>query len=272
MRVRSVGSPLLLLILASFSGCAEAPGDEGGKEPPRLDESKLVDLTYSFDASTLYWPTATSFELEALSYGQTPAGYWYAANTFCAPEHGGTHLDSPIHFGEGKWTADAIPVERFVGPAAVIDVGEQCELDSDYALSERDLLDWEAKHGHIPDGAIVLMRSGWGKFWPDRNSYFGSETPEDTRTLHFPGFSPEAAAFLTKQRLVDAVGLDTPSLDHGPSDDFQAHQVFAEANVPGFENVANLDRLPPAGAWIIALPVKIGGGTGGPLRIVALLP
>jgi kynurenine formamidase len=116
------------------------------------------------------------------------------------------------------------------------------------------------------------MRSGWGRFWPDKARYLGTATPGDTAHLHFPGFSKEAAEWLLRERRPAAIGVDTPSIDHGPSADFPVHRAVGAANVPGFENVAHLDRLPEAGAAVVALPMKIGGGTGAPLRIVAFLP
>jgi kynurenine formamidase len=255
----------VFLLLVLVCGC------QGASDFPVLDESRLIDLTYPFDSSTVYWPTAEPFELERVAYGTTESGYWYAANQFCASEHGGTHLDSPIHFAEGKWTADVIPLDRLVGPAVVMDVTSSVDADPDYRLQDEDILAWETRNGQIPDGAVVLMRTGWGTRWPDPQEYFGSDTPQNTQTLHFPGISREAAEFLSVERTIDAVGLDTPSIDHGPSQDFPAHQVLGKANIPAFENVANLNALPESGAWIIALPMKIGGGTGGPLRIVALL-
>jgi kynurenine formamidase len=237
-----------------------------------LDESHLLDLTYAFDSTAVYWPTEKSFRLERTAYGSTPNGTFYAANRFRAAEHGGTHLDAPIHFAEGGWTVGEIPLQQLVGPAAVIDVSDSVEWNPDYRLTEKDLLEWEKRNGPVPGGAIVLLRTGWSKNWPDPKKYFGSETPEDTETLHFPGFSEEAARFLIQERFVDAVGLDTPSLDAGQAVDFPAHRAFAASNVPGFENVANLRHLPETGAWVMALPMKIADGTGAPLRIVALLP
>lgn len=259
----------LWAVVLLCAGCAASP-DPGGL--PRLDESKLVDLTYAFDSTTVYWPTANSFQRTVVAHGVTAGGYWYASNDISASEHGGTHLDAPSHFGENQWSADEIPITRFVGPAVVIDVSEACSRDPDYRLTVEDLLAWESEHGAFPDGAIVLAHTGWGEHWPDRERVFGSTTPEDTKTLHFPGFSQEAAEFLTRERNIDAVGIDTPSIDYGQSTDFIAHQVFAAANMPGFENVAHLEQLPATGAWLIALPMKIGGGTGGPARILALLP
>jgi kynurenine formamidase len=237
-----------------------------------LDESRVIDLSHPFDERTIYWPTARRFSIERVAYGPSEGGYWYAANNYCAAEHGGTHMDSPIHFAEGGWTTEQVPLARCIGPACVIDATEACRRDPDYRLQVRDVQVWEAQHGALPAGAIVLMRAGWSDRWGDPKQVFNTETPEDTRTLHFPGFSAEVARFLVEERRIDAIGIDTPSLDHGPSADFQAHQIFGRANIPGFENVANLDQLPPAGATFIALPMKITGGSGGPARIIAILP
>ena len=236
-----------------------------------IDESKLVDLTHAFDDKAIYWPTAKSFTWEKESWGRNAQGDWYTAGRYSASEHGGTHLDAPIHFAEGKQTVDQIPIDKLVGPAIVIDVSAAVATDRDYRLSPADVSAWEAKHGRIPSGSIVLVHTGWGKFWGDKKAYLGTDKAGDTSNLHFPGISKEAAALLA-ERKVDAVGLDTPSLDHGPSRDFAAHRAFAAANVYGLENVANLDRLPPIGATLIALPMKIKGGTGGPTRIIAIIP
>ena len=236
-----------------------------------IDESKLVDLTHAFDDKAIYWPTAKSFTWEKESWGRNAQGDWYTAGRYSASEHGGTHLDAPIHFAEGKQTVDQIPIDKLVGPAIVIDVSAAVATDRDYRLSPGDIAAWEAKHGRIPANSIVLVHTGWGKFWGDKKAYLGTDKAGDTSNLHFPGISKEAAALLA-ERKVDAVGLDTPSLDHGPSRDFAAHRAFAAANVYGLENVANLDRVPAKGATIIALPIKIEDGSGGPARIIAILP
>jgi kynurenine formamidase len=238
-----------------------------------LEGYDLVDLTHTFDENTIYWPTSPhGFELEQLSYGKDESGRFYAANSFCAPEHGGTHLDAPIHFAEGQQTADTVPLDRLIGPAVVIDVSEQAAADADYLLTADDVTAWEAEHGEIPKGSIVLLYTGWGKKYADRAAYLGDDTPGDATNLHFPAYGEDAAELLVGARQAAVLGLDTASLDHGPSTDFKTHRVAAARNVPGLENLANLDRLPATGAWVIALPVKIGGGTGGPVRVVALVP
>ena len=239
--------------------------------PGAIDDSKLVDLTHAFDEKAIYWPTAKPFVWEKESWGRNPAGEWYTAGRYSASEHGGTHLDAPIHFAEGRQTVDQIPLAKLVGPAIVIDVSEAAAANRDYLLTPADILTWESRNGKIPANAIVLVRTGWQRFWGDRKAYLGTDKAGDTANLHFPGVSRETAELLT-QRGVDAVGIDTPSLDHGPSKDFAAHRVLNGANIYGLENVANLDRLPPTGATVIALPMKITGGTGGPTRIIAVLP
>ncbi len=237
-----------------------------------FDEDKVLDLTYAFDETTIYWPTAKPFQLEIVAEGKTEAGYWYAANNICLAEHGGTHMDAPIHFAEGKRTAAQVPLQQLIGPAVVVDIQAQAVKNADYRLSVADLEAWEHAHGQIPSGAIVLMHSGWGTRWPDKKQYLGTDQAGDVANLHFPGFSREAAEFLVAQRTIDAIGVDTPSIDYGQSTDFIVHQIINGANKPGLENVANLDQLPPTGATLIALPMKIAKGSGAPVRIIGLLP
>ena len=254
--------------------CSSSDGQLAQHNTPRaaIDESKVIDLTYNFDETTIYWPTAKPFVWEKESWGTSAGGYWYTAARYSASEHGGTHFDSPIHFGEGKATTDQIPLSQLIGPAVVIDIAPACAKDADYRLSADDINAWEKTHGRIPDGSIVLIHTGWGKFWPNKKSYLGSDTPGDTAHLHFPGISREAAELLAKQRKIDGVGIDTASMDYGQSKDFIAHQVLNGANIYGLENIANLERVPAVGATLIALPMKIKGGTGGPARVIALLP
>lgn len=237
-----------------------------------IDENKVLDLTYSFDEHTIFWPTAKPFQLEVVSAAKTDAGFWYAANNVCLAEHGGTHMDAPIHFAEGKRAADEVPVQQLIGPAVVVDVRAQAAKNADYRLTVTDLKAWEKTHGRIPPGALVLMLSGWGTRWPDKKRYLGTDQPGDVANLHFPGFSREAAEFLVSQREIDAIGVDTPSIDYGQSQDFIVHQIINGANKPGLENIANLEKLPAKGATLIALPMKIAKGSGGPARIIAILP
>ncbi len=245
----------------------------GAAAPVDLRNFRLVDLTHAFDAATIYWPTATSgFELKEVHKGTTPAGYFYSAYSFCAPEHGGTHLDAPVHFAVKGRSAEMVPLEQLVAPAVVIDLSAKAAADADYRLTTADVLAWETRHRQVPGGAIVLLRTGWSARWPDKKRYLGDDTPGDASKLHFPSYGKAAAELLVRERKVGVLGVDTASIDHGPSQDFIVHQVAAAANVPALENLARLEDLPETGAWVIALPMKIAGGSGGPLRVVALVP
>jgi len=237
-----------------------------------LGATRVLDLTHPFDARTIYWPTAQRFRLEPVAHGVTAGGYWYAANNFCAAEHGGTHMDAPIHFGEGHWTADEVPLDRLMGPAVVIDVSAKAARDADALVTPDDVRADEAVHGRLPDGSIVLVRTGWDRWWDDPAHYLGTAAAGDVEHLHFPGVAGETARWLTVERRIRAIGIDTPSIDRGPSRDFLAHRALANANVPIFENLAGLAGLPPRGAVFVGLPMKIAGGSGGPLRAIALLP
>lgn len=234
--------------------------------------ARLIDLSHSFDETTVYWPTAPErFRLEPIAHGETEGGYFYAAYSLCTPEHGGTHLDAPRHFAAGGATTDTIPLDRLVAPAVVIDISRDAARDRDALLSPAHIEAFEVEHGPIAPGTIVLIRTDWSQRWPDRQQYLGDSTPGDTSNLHFPGIG-EPAAELLVAREIAAVGIDTASLDHGPSREFLAHRTLAAAEIPGFENLHSLAELPARGALVIALPMKIGDGSGGPLRAIAIVP
>jgi kynurenine formamidase len=261
---------MLALVLAA-GACARTQSDSTA--PLDLARVDLVDLTHPFNAQTIYWPTATTtFRHEQLAFGPTPGGYFYSAFALSTPEHGGTHLDAPIHFGEGKPAAEAIPLTRLVAPAVVIDVSAKAATDRGYLLTPDDVAAFEREHGRIAEGTIVLLRTGWSRHWPDVLAYLGDNTPGDASKLNFPSFGPDAARVLVDERRVAALGADVASIDGGPSTDFMVHRIAAAAEVPGFENLTNLDQLPPTGALVIALPMKIEGGSGGPLRAIAMVP
>lgn len=252
---------IALLLLPGFSPALE------------LDDYRLVDLSHGYGESTLYWPTSPSaFRKQELAYGMTDAGYFYSAYAVCTPEHGGTHLDAPVHFSANGASTEKIPLENLVAPAYVIDVSDKAGNDRNYRLTAGDLRDFEAAHGEIAAGSVVLMRSDWSERWPDRLAYFGDDTPGDASKLQFPGFGAEATTILVEQRQVVLLGIDTASIDYGKSQDFIAHRIGAARGVANLENLTNLKQLPATGAIIIALPMKIEGGSGGPVRVVALVP
>ena len=265
MRLES-GLAITVCLFASSCSTARPP-----QPSAQIDPAKLIDLSYSFDDKTIYWPNGEGFRHRKVGWALTPQGYWYAAGEFTAAEHGGTHLDSPIHFGQGKRALDRIPVADLVGPAVVVDVTAKAVRDRDYRATPDDLLGWEKAHGRIPPRAIVVFRTGWGQYWPDKKQYLGSDVPGDVQHLHFPGIAREAAQLLVERR-VHGVAIDTASMDYGPSTDFIVHQVLNGADIYGIENLANAERLPEQGATLIALPIKIAEGSGGPVRVVALLP
>ena len=265
-----------LMILVTGSGLvsiARAKAPAGATSAPDLLRARIVDLTHTFDATTPYWPTATrGFELTTVHEGKTDEGYFYSAFSFCAPEHGGTHLDAPFHFAEGGRAMDTVPVRQLMAPAVVIDVTGQAAKDADYRLTVADVQGFETRQGRIAPGTIVLLRTGWSARWPDKKRYLGDDKPGDASGLHFPAYGREATELLVRERKVGVLGVDSASVDHGPSRDFIVHQVGAAANVPNLENLASLEALPATGAWVIALPMKIGGGSGGPVRAIALVP
>lgn len=203
----------------------------------------------------------------------TDKGYFYSAYRYSAAEHGGTHLDSPVHFAKGAHTVDEIPLQQLMGAAIVVDVTRQCSSNPDYRVSIADFQNWERRNGRIAPGTIVFLRTGFGKYYPDRKKYLGTDErgEEAVAKLHFPGLDAAAARWLTENRPIKAIGLDTASIDYGQSTLFESHRILFEKNIPAFENVANLEQLPLKGFSVIALPMKIKGGSGGPLRIVALL-
>jgi kynurenine formamidase len=256
--------PLLLLFACNSATEPETLNSQ-------LSKGKWIDLSYDFSNETLYWPTAQTFRFDTVFEGTTGNGYYYAAYNYCAAEHGGTHLDAPVHFARGKWSTDQVPIENLTGEAVVIDISGKALKDPDYQLSPADIQSWEETNGNIPDSCILMIRTGYGAHYPDAKKYLGTDErgAGAVPKLRFPAIHPNAATWLVNNRKIKAVGIDVASVDYGQSKEFQTHRILYEQNIPGFENVANMDKLPVKGAYIIALPMKIKNGSGGPLRIVA---
>lgn len=264
---------IAVLFLTAASGAA------WGCAPPPPSESpfpggEIVDLSHPYDDATIAWPTSSPYRLEKVAEGITAGGYYYAANNLFTAEHAGTHIDAPRHFAETGMTVDQIPLERLVGPAMVVDVSEAASRDRDYQVSAADLEQAESANGRIPDGAILIVRTQFSQRWRNPADYLGTSARGESATtqLHFPGLHPDAARWLVANRRINAIGIDTASIDYGPSRDFASHRALAERNVPIFENLTFLERLPRRGASIMALPMKVTGGSGAPLRVVAILP
>ena len=261
---------MVLSFLVTFvTACSNAP-PTGVAFPA----GEIVDLSHTYDSQTIYWPTAEGFQLRHDAAGVTPAGYYYASNSFFTSEHGGTHIDAPVHFAEGHQTVDKIPLDRLIGPAVVIDVTQASDREADYQVTTADFQRFEQEHGAIPMDAIVLLRTGFSTRWPGAERYLGTTLrgEEGARSLHFPGLQPDAARWIVANRKIRAIGIDTASIDYGPSTLFESHRELYAHDIPAFENLTSLDRLPVTGAYVIALPMKIGGGSGAPLRAVAILP
>ena len=256
------------LIATLAAGCSRAA------PAPPFPAGELIDLSHPYDDQAIFWPTSEPFRLQKDADGMTPAGFYYASNSFFTSEHGGTHLDAPVHFAEGRQSVDEIPLERFFGPAVVVDVTTQSEANADYQVTVADLAAAEREDGRIPNDAILLIRTGFSRRWPDAASYMGTAERGEAAVpkLHFPGLHPDAARWIIANRPVRAIGIDTASIDYGQSTLFESHRVLYAVNLPAFENLTALDRLPPRGAFIVALPMKIAGGTGAPLRAVAVVP
>jgi len=233
-------------------------------------KGRVIDLTYPLNSKNAFWPgeSYNSFKHEVLASLEKDRVY---SGGYSTPEHLGTHMDAPAHFEPNQPTVDKIPLEDLVGLAVVIDVSLKASAsggDPDYRLRVEDVAEWEKKHGTIPQGAIVLLYTGWGRRWEDYERY---KNADKNGALHFPGFSGESALFLADNRQAKALGIDTMSVDYGLSGDFPVHHVFNSRGRWLLENLANLDRLPPTGATLIVAPIKIEGGSGGQARVWALV-
>lgn len=268
---------LVALLLMGITGCRDNTNQQEN-QPDEGDifskQIKIIDLSHDYSKETIYWVTAKEFELDTVFMGETDKGYYYAANNFSTAEHGGTHIDAPIHFAKGAQTVDEIPLERLIGKAVKVDISSNAMNNNDYLISVDDFLNWEKEHNMIiPEKAIVLLQTGHAEYYPQKEKYLGTNQRgnDAIALLHFPGLSPQAASWLVKERDINAIGIDTPSIDYGQSQDFQSHVILLSENIPAFENLTNLNQLPDTDFEIIALPMKIKGGSGAPLRIIAIV-
>lgn len=257
----------LVLLLAS-AGMARQPQTEGRDRLAGIQslETRVIDLTYAINDKLVSWPGDTR-TFEAQVNASVPKN-GYFTRSFWMLEHYGTHLDAPIHFPPGHTPVDQIPPERFFGPAVVVDVRPEASKNPDVQLPAKSVELWERSHGQIPRGSIVLLRTGWASFWPDARGYRGTD---EKGTMHFPGFSVEAVQLLIA-RGVSGIGIDTLSVDYGPSADFAVHKLSLGAGLYQLENLADLSSLPEAGAYLVVAPIKLEGGSGGPCRVFALVP
>jgi kynurenine formamidase len=265
----------LTLAVAGCSSPARAPSPAPVAAPAAaFPDGRLVDLSHAYEAQAIFWPTADPFRLDKVADGVTPAGFYYASNNFFTSEHGGTHMDAPVHFSQGSHTADQVPLDSLVGPALVVDVTEASRQSADYQVTVADLQKWEQQNGPIESNAIVLIRTGFSQYWPEAARYLGTAErgAGAVPKLHFPGLHPDAAKWIVATRPIKAIGIDTASIDFGQSTLYESHRTLYAKNIPAFENLTSLEQLPARGAFIVALPMKIKGGSGAPLRAIAILP
>ncbi|MCA9074607.1 MAG: cyclase family protein [Planctomycetaceae bacterium] len=264
---------LCLLILLACQLAAQDGRGPNGSGALTLDavtqgKANIVDLSYPLNQQTNFWP-GDDYEPFSLQTIATLEKDGVLSKSMRLPEHIGTHIDAPNHFEPNQPDVAQIKPEDLIGPGVMIDISPQAEVDPDYGLTLKDVQAWESAHGRIPDGAIVLLYTGWGRFWSRPERFQGRDT---TGNLHFPSYTAESASFLIQDRKARGLGVDTLSIDRGISKDFQVHHITNSATRYGLENIAHLDQLPPHGFTLIVAPMKIEKGTGCPTRVFAILP
>jgi len=269
--------PLAVAVVA-FAGCArpsaERPGDSD--ETAAVDRLAqlfdgslpVVDLTHALSTDGPHWPTAAGnpFSYEVRSAHDSGA---VSMGAYSTPEHHGTHIDAPIHSADGQPSVDQLDAGDLFGPVALIDVAAQCAADADYQLSRDDILAWESNHGQLPPGAVVLMYTGWSEKWTDFDAY---KNQDEEGRMHFPGFSADASRFLVEERDIRGIGIDTLSVDAADAAGFPSHGIVNGSGRYHLEDVANLHLVPQSGAYLIVAPIKIEGGSGGQVRLFAVVP
>jgi kynurenine formamidase len=257
---------IVLCLIVCMTIHAQNPQKDGVLEGVPSGKTRVIDLSYAINDKLVPWPGDTRwFEAEV---NATVEKNGYFTRSFWMLEHYGTHLDAPIHFPPGKMTVDEIPARKLFGPAVVLDVRAESAKDADYQVSRALVEEWEKRHGLIPEGAIVLLRTGWASRWPDVQRYRNQDAQG---RMHFPGYSVNAAKLLI-ERKVSGLGCDTLSADYGASEDFAVHRAVLGAGLYQLENLADLSALPETGAFLVVAPIKLEGGSGGAVRVFALLP
>jgi kynurenine formamidase len=255
-----------IVVIALGVGVWRYAGDQQSKNATASwQQWRIMDLGHSLAESDPTWSGEKSFSRTAVaSLGKDG----YAAGKFATEEHFGTHVDAPAHFSSDGATVDRIPADELVRPGVCINIETQAARDDDYRLAPSDIEAFERAHGTIPAGTIVLIATGWDRRWPDAARYMNTRD----RVKHFPGLTVEATRVLARDRKVAAIGIDTPSIDYGPSTEFESHHTSMPLGVYHIENAANLTTLPPTGFTVVVAPIDIKGGSGGPARMFALFP
>ena len=258
-----IAAPVLLL---AACGSPDGTGSSPSAEDALFHHADVIDLTHALSPSMPAWGGDNPFRHDTIAAHADGSPSMAA---YFTPEHHGTHLDAPVHGAQGARSVDQLTAGDLFGPAVVIDVSEESGADPDYELSRQDVLDWEARHGPVPDGAVVVMKTGWASRWSNPETYFNRDAEG---VMHFPGFSTEAARFLVEEREIRGIGIDDPSVDPGAAHGFPVHGIVNPAGKYQLENLADLSRLPATGAYLLVAPIKIEGGSGGQVRVWAVVP
>jgi len=266
MAVGRSGFLVVSLVVVSLFFSQNAMRDHSLFDGIPSGKTRVLDLSYAISDKLVPWPGDERLFEARVNATVERNGYY--TRSFWMLEHYGTHLDAPAHFPPGKATVEQIPVKQLFGPAVVIDVRAEVVKDADYQLPAARVEDWEKRHGRIPQGAVVLLRTGWASRWPDAGKYRNQDAQGK---MHFPGFSAEAAKLLV-ERGVSGLGCDTLSTDHGASSEYAVHHLALGAGLYQLENLPDLTELPEVGAFLIVAPIKLEGGSGGPVRVFAILP
>ena len=254
---------ILVALFLSFSACSRVASNTGEKLDQSFSASRVIDLTHPLSEQSPVWPGGIPFRKKRIvDYDKG-----YRMHSFHLQENVGTHLDAPAHFWKSGTSVEALSLTSLVAPAVVIDVQEQVRANHDYQLSVSDIRSWEKNNGEIPRGSLVILNTGWHRRIKSLKSYMNMD---ESRTMHFPGYSAEASKLLV-QRGVVGIGIDTMSLDHGASKDFGTHQVMLKANKYQLENLANLDALPATGATVVVGVIPVSEGTQAQARVLAFL-
>lgn len=231
-----------------------------------LSFSHLVELHHPLHPAIPVWPGDPPVQFDEQA---TVAEQGFALRRIILGEHSGTHLNAPAHFFPGGATVEQIPPRRLVLPAAVIDARPGCSANADHALDVAELDAWEAVHGRIPPGSLVILFSGWQDRWQDPRRFFNQDAGG---RCHFPGFSLEAARFLIEARAAAGLGSDAHGVEPGLDEGYSVNRYALARSALVLENLCNLHLLPPLGATVaIGLP-RLQGGSGAPVAVLAFVP